>query len=289
MRAKHLSSGLNLVVKDLVTDIGFRANLVLPCGGITLLLGANGAGKSTLLKTILGLRTKISGTVAVVPATQSALANTIDFQTVDEENNNEQAEIFKVLEVPNNEIISLTSPKIGARYLSYVPQNFMVSSNLTVQETVKLGGKSSFWGFSAESSELLAEVLKITRIEALKDRSVATLSGGELALVNLARALMQDTCFLLIDEGDASLDLGRRTEFYHILSKWALTKNRGILLVTHTPEMALRSCKPQQILLTMPNKTLMSVKPQALTSELLSKSYGASLTYAGALGGHTIS
>ena len=52
MRAKHLSSGLNLVVKDLVTDIGFRANLVLPCGGITLLLGANGAGKSTLLKTI---------------------------------------------------------------------------------------------------------------------------------------------------------------------------------------------------------------------------------------------
>ena len=195
MRAKHLSSGLNLVVKDLVTDIGFRANLVLPCGGITLLLGANGAGKSTLLKTILGLRTKISGTVAVVPATQSALPNTIDFQTVDEENNNEQAEIFRVLEVPNNEIISLTSPKIGARYLSYVPQNFMVSSNLTVQETVKLGGKSSFWGFSAESSELLAEVLKITRIEALKDRSVATLSGGELALVNLARALMQDTCF----------------------------------------------------------------------------------------------
>lgn len=61
MRAKHLSSGLNLVVKDLVTDIGFRANLVLPCGGITLLLGANGAGKSTLLKTILGLRTKNFG------------------------------------------------------------------------------------------------------------------------------------------------------------------------------------------------------------------------------------
>ena len=289
MRAKHLSSGLNLVVKDLVTDIGFRANLVLPCGGITLLLGANGVGKSTLLKTILGLRTKISGTVAVVAATQSALPNTIDFQTVDEEKNNAQVEIFKFLEAPNNEIISLTSPKIGARYLSYVPQNFMVSSNLTVQETVKLGGQSSFWGFSAKSSKLLAEVLKITRIEALKDRSVATLSGGELALVNLARALMQDTCFLLIDEGDASLDLGRRTEFYHILSKWALTKNRGILLVSHNHEMALRSCKPQQILLTMPNKTLMSVKPQALTSELLSKSYGASLTYAGALGGHTIS
>lgn len=237
-----------LRVHDVVTCFGLKADFYIKQGGIGFLLGPNGIGKTTLLKTILGLLPKQEGTV----------------------------EIYSINAEHKMRILNNLS--ISSRYLSYVPQSFSLFQDIKVLEAVALGGIRTLWNAKIDVVKARS-ILTDVGILNLQDRLVSTLSGGELALVNLARALMQDTPYLLVDEGEASLDLGRRRDFYSIIEHQAKNIHKGVLLVTHNLEVALRYMKPDILHLVMPNKTIKSVKPKLLSSELLSEVFGAELTY----------
>jgi iron complex transport system ATP-binding protein len=84
------------------------------------------------------------------------------------------------------------------------------------------------------------EAMARVGIEALADRSVLELSGGERQLVLLARALAQDPRVLLLDEPTAHLDLRHRVSVAALVRELA-REGRSALVVSHDLGLAARS------------------------------------------------
>ena len=72
----------------------------------------------------------------------------------------------------------------------------------------------------------------------LVGRSMARLSGGERRMAYLARAMMQDADFLLLDEPVSSLDFSRQHGFLGSLRTYIRRRRAGCLLTIHAPELA---------------------------------------------------
>ena len=139
-------------------------------GEVHALVGPNGAGKSTLLSALAGdLR----------PTTGSVMLHGVPLHTR-----------------PAREI---------ARLRAVVPQQTTVAFGFTAREIVGMGRAP--WARSGQDDEaIVAESLATVGALALADRSFATLSGGERALVVMAKALAQRVGVLLLDEPTAALD-----------------------------------------------------------------------------------
>lgn len=89
-------------------------------------------------------------------------------------------------------------------------------------EVVLLGCfyKSSIFGdYSKEQKERALQMLERLDIAHLKDRAYTQLSGGQRQLVFIARALMQDTPVIFMDEPTTGLDFANQIKFLHLLQK----------------------------------------------------------------------
>lgn len=65
------------------------------------------------------------------------------------------------------------------------------------------------------------------------DRDPDTLSGGQKARVALARVLISEPAFLLLDEPFSKLDAGRRSQMRELVFENAKRRTLPVLLVTH--------------------------------------------------------
>ena len=173
---------------------GVRINGGISEGEFLIILGRNGSGKSLFLKTLTGLIPARSGTI-LLDGTPLAEAQ-------------------------------LKRRKAGLGGLfSYVPQSFQTGFPLTVRETVVLGRARGIFGRCAGNSaggSSAAEsdadsILTRLGIWHLRNSYTDRISGGELALVSLARALMQGGRFLVLDEPEANLDVSKKAEFYRLI------------------------------------------------------------------------
>ena len=136
---------------------------------IYAILGANGAGKTTLMKTIAKVLHLRSGKI-----------------------------FFN-----DEDISSCTSFQIAAKGIAYVPQEENIFPTMTVMENLSVG---STLVDKSRKKKKLEEVFTI--FPDLADRSkqkAGSLSGGEVKMVAVGRALMQDTKILLMDEPTAGL------------------------------------------------------------------------------------
>ena len=152
-------------------------SLTSQAGSWTALIGPNGAGKTSVLRAVAGLL-PFDGEIVV---------------------DGRDARMLGRREL--------------ARLLALVPQKPETPPELTVAEYVLLGRTPyiSYFGGERRADRLAAAgALRRLDLDAFAERSLGSLSGGELQRVVLARALAQEPRILLLDEPTTALDLGRQ-------------------------------------------------------------------------------
>lgn len=178
-----------------------NTDFTLSPGELVAIVGPNGSGKSSLLRILAGLLRPDSGTVSL-----------------------------------DNLALDSLDPPTRARALAYLPQRAEVAWPILVANMVALGR----YAFGAEDMKRNIPPehwLEEVGCEALAGRSTATLSGGELALVALARTFAAETPLLLLDEPTAALDPKRQIDTMARLAKRS-REGRGIAVVLHDLNLA---------------------------------------------------
>ena len=184
-----------------------KITLSLAPGEMLAVLGPNGAGKSTLLRALAGLNAPTAGRV------------TLDGRT-----------------------LSTWSPRDMAAARAYLPQNGTLDWPLTVERVVALGRLplAGLWGEAdAEADQTIDEALDAMDARNLKRRVATTLSGGELARVLLARAIVGKPRVLIADEPLAGLDPRHQIDALTRLRRMA-DDGRAIILAMHDLDLAAR-------------------------------------------------
>jgi molybdate transport system ATP-binding protein len=170
--------------------------------GITILFGTSGSGKSTLLDCIAGLVPPDAG--------QIKIGDAIVF---DSENR---------VNVPPQR-----------RRIAYVFQSLALFPHMTVEENVAYGLPHLP---PDQRTARIAEVLQAFRVENLRERRPAEISGGEKQRVALARSLVTLPRVLLLDEPLTGLDAELKASIVDDLRAWNAAQKIPVLYVTHTRE-----------------------------------------------------
>lgn len=170
--------------------------------GITILFGPSGAGKSTLLDCIAGLARPDGGRIAV--------GGDVLFDSETGVNRPPQA-----------------------RRVAYVFQTLALFPHMSVEENVGYG----LDGLPhTECASRVEELLKVFRVDKLRTRRPAEISGGERQRVALARSLVTQPRVLLLDEPLTGLDAELKAAIVDDLRAWNAARQIPILYVTHTRE-----------------------------------------------------
>ncbi len=179
-------------------------SLHIHCGELTALIGANGAGKTTLLRALLG-QIEYKGTVRHLSSDGRPAA---DLRT------------------------------------GYVPQQleFDRSSPVTVTDFLagSLSRRAVFLGIGKKTKERVHRALARTHCEALADRPLGALSGGELQRVLLALALVPQPDLLILDEPVSGVDQNGLESFYQTVDELKTKNHMAILLVSHDLDVVER-------------------------------------------------
>jgi molybdate transport system ATP-binding protein len=109
------------------------------------------------------------------------------------------------------------------RHIGYVPQDALLFPNLDVKGNIRYGAKSG------DFESLIA----ILDLQALIDRRVGMLSGGEKQRVAIARALMTRPSILLLDEPLAGVDRERRDVILPYILRIRKELHVPLIYVTH--------------------------------------------------------
>jgi len=184
-------------------------NLSIRAGEMICLIGPNGTGKSTLLRTLSGLQPAISGKIRI-----------------------DERELSDLTVSERSFLISL------------VLTDRIEIDNATVYSIVAMGRQpfSNWWGsIKAEDELKIQEAIKMVHLEHKAGALLSELSDGEKQRALIAKAFVQDTPLIMLDEPTAHLDLPNRVEIMLLLHKLAHKTGKAVLLSTHELDMALQA------------------------------------------------
>ncbi len=181
-------------------------NLRIPAGEIVALIGPNGSGKTTLLRSILGLQRLDEGEIRL-------------FGTQD-------------------------LPSVMSR-VGYVPQRLSLDRSfpLSVREFLALRLKRTrfwFWQTHRKIEEEIRPTLIEMGVEALLDKPIGRLSGGQLQRVLIAFSLLEKPDLLLLDEPTAGVDTPGEQSFYEMIGRVQQQHKLTVVLVSHDLSMVYR-------------------------------------------------
>ena len=131
----------------------------------------------------------------------------------------------------------------------------------------RMQGYNALWQPGTDHAAIATEV-KV--IEHLKEQNINEISGGELQLVYIARALCSHPKVLILDEAETGLDMANQIVVLDLLKR--LSKEKGLMIIfnTHYPQHAL-DIADQTLLLSKEGTSLFGNTDQILTEENLSR------------------
>jgi len=191
-----------LATKDLTKVFGRRVvvdrvNLQINPGEIVGLLGPNGAGKTTTFNMIVGLLKPKSGDII------------LDDKTI-------------------TDVPMYQRARMGISFLCQEPSVFrklkVIENLIAVYEIVGVKGSAA--------DEKAAVLLKDFNLEHVRDQKAYTLSGGERRRVEIARCLINNPKFLLLDEPFTGIDPIARAELQDVILRLK-QQGIGVLISDH--------------------------------------------------------
>ena len=209
-------------------------------GEVLAFIGPNGAGKTTLLKALARLLRPKTGTVL------------LDGQNVWH-----------------------LSPRQMARRSALAPQQENTHWPATVEQAVALGRaphRGWLLPYSTWDRHVLEHVLTQTGLQALRQRLVTELSGGEQRRVILARALAQEPQILLLDEPTTHLDLKYQIEVLALVRRLAHQDGLTIAVALHDLNQAA-FCADRLALLRDGSLLALGSPAEVLTPDRLAQAY----------------
>lgn len=196
-------------------------------GTTVAVLGPNGSGKSTFVKMLLGLHVPLSGRLSWQDG----------------------------------------QPKeIG--YLAQMTE-FDRRFPIRVRDLVAMGAWKGFGlrgRLDATAKAKVAAALDAAGVLDIADRSIHTLSGGQLQRTLFARVIMQDAPLILLDEPFAAVDQSTEAHLLTLIDRWR-TEGRAVILVVHDLSSVLDHC--DQALLLGGGKATHGPVKEVLTPERL--------------------
>ena len=185
LQVKNLNFSIDK--KDILKDISFD----IPKGSFVGIIGPNGSGKSTILKNIYRLYKPDSGRLIL-----------------------------------DNKDLSTMKDKECAKEIAVLAQESNSQFDFTVEQIVKMGRypyKSVFEDYSKKDIDMVNDMLKRVGLDDYSNRSFSKLSGGEKQRTLIARALVQDTDFLILDEPTNHLDIGYQIQLMDLVKGLNIT------------------------------------------------------------------
>ena len=169
--------------------------------------------------------------------------------------------------------------KERAKKISFLTQNENTLWDYTVFDTV-LSGRFCYTGklgnYTREDFKIAEKVIKNFGLEALSEKSVHQISGGEFQKVRLARSFAQGSGFLLLDEPLSSLDFVSSESLMNLLKEKCFEQNKAVLVSIHDINMAARFADKVLLLGKCQNEKQLFFQgsvQDVLTSENLSAVY----------------
>jgi iron complex transport system ATP-binding protein len=215
-------------------------NCAVESGQICCVLGPNGVGKSTLFRSVLGIDPLLGGKVLI-----------------------------------DGEDVARWSPARMATQVAYVSQAHTPPFAYLVRDVVMLGrlGKVGPGGSPGAQDRLVVEnAMAEMGIEDLRDVPYTEISGGELQLVMIARALAQQPRLLMLDEPTAALDYGNVARVIGKVRELA-AGGIGVLMTTHSPDHAFM-CGSKVLLLLRGEPAVFGDAPDVITDRNMRRAYG---------------
>jgi len=164
-------------------------------------LGVNGAGKSTTISMICGTLKKDSGSILVCG-----------------EDINKDSNYIK--------------NKIGVVF-----QHSVLDQTLSVYDNLKY--RASLYDITGnEFKKRFEELLKMFELDEFQNQKVKTLSGGQRRRVDIARAIIHNPEFLILDEPTTGLDPNTRKKLWNIIRDLREKNGMTVFLTTHYMEEA---------------------------------------------------
>lgn len=217
------------------------AELELERGEFAALIGANGSGKSTLMDALVQGKFP-NGKVSVEGRNWNDL---------------------KLME--------------RAHQITLVDNHFLGFDYLKVNEYLELGRHSytNFTGrLSTGDQNIVQKYVQTLHLESLLEQSTSTLSDGERQRVGIAKALIQETPIILLDEPTAFLDYPTKKEVMSLLGKIAKESNRLVIIASHDIDFCIQYCS--RILIIEKESKSLSSCLQIEQDELVKRAFGIS-------------
>ena len=199
----------------------------IKAGALVAVIGPNGAGKSTLFRGIAGILKPLAGAISL--------------------------------------------GGLNARDVAYLPQTVDIDRSfpISVFDFVGTGlwrSTGFFGGMGRRERDRIAQALLAVGLHGFENRSIGTLSGGQMQRMLFARVLLQDARLIVLDEPFNAIDAKTSADLLALVRRWH-GEQRTVLAALHDLDM-VRSHFPETLLLAR-GPVAWGLTAEALTPENL--------------------